>query len=69
MTDARATQVALEEWAPGTPGVQATQAALEQWAAVGTAPSTVVVTLVAIEQWATLLIAGVPTGPILLVGV
>jgi hypothetical protein len=40
VTDARATQVALEQWAQGTAQARATQVALEQWASVAIATGT-----------------------------
>jgi hypothetical protein len=36
MTDARLTQVAIEEWASGSPTVRLTQIAIEEWASVRT---------------------------------
>jgi len=47
VTDARTTQVAVEEWGQGAPVARVTQAALEVWGAV-----TAVVSQIAIEEWA-----------------
>jgi hypothetical protein len=49
VTDARATQVALEQWAQGTPQAQVTQVALEQWAR--SPPGTIAVTQASLEEW------------------
>ena len=52
MTDARATQVALEQFIAPNPLAQATQTALEQWASTGTTTGQALVTQVALEMWA-----------------
>jgi hypothetical protein len=52
MTDARATQVTIEEWAQGTPQASVTQIAVEQWSSVQAAPVQAAVTQIALEQWA-----------------
>lgn len=54
---AEATQIALEQWARGTPQAQLTQMAVEHWAAVGVTPSQVALTQIAIEQWASVTLA------------
>ena len=51
MTALNVTQVAVEQWAVGTPAAQITQVAVEQWAAVATGTIQLNVTQVAIEEW------------------
>jgi len=52
VTDARATQVASEQWIMPNANAQATQVLLEMWAPGGTTQPRAVATLVALEQWA-----------------
>lgn len=52
MTDARTTQVAVEQWGDGSPSARVTQVAIEQWATVASGPSRAVLTQVGLEQWA-----------------
>jgi hypothetical protein len=59
MTDNRATQVSLEEFATTNPPAQVTQVALEQWASTGTVTGQALVTQVALEQWALNLTASI----------
>jgi hypothetical protein len=51
VTDARTTQVAVEEWGQGAPVARVTQAALEVWGAVTAGTVTAVVSQIAIEEW------------------
>jgi hypothetical protein len=52
MTDARETQITLEQWGQGTPQANVTQTALEQWSSAVAAPVQAAVTQVALQQWA-----------------
>ena len=52
MTDARTTQIAIEEWGDGNPKAQATQIAVEMWAPGGSTTPQAIVTQIALEQWA-----------------
>lgn len=52
MTDARTSQVGLEQWSQGTPVARVTQAAIEEWAVLAVANPVGVVTQVSVEQWA-----------------
>jgi hypothetical protein len=51
VTDARATQVSLEEFASTTAPAQITQVSVEQWATTATVSGQAIVTTVALEQW------------------
>lgn len=51
-TQAQATQIALEQWAQGTPRAQLTQVAVEMWAPGGTTTPLAVMTQIGLEQWA-----------------
>ena len=52
MTDNRATQVSLEEFATTDPPAQVTQVTVEQWVTTATITGQALVTQVALEQWA-----------------
>jgi hypothetical protein len=52
MTDNRATQVSIEEFASTNPPAQVTQVTIEQWATTAAITGQVLVTTVALEQWA-----------------
>lgn len=52
MTDARTTQIAIEQWGNGNPAAQLTQVAIEQWASSNSGSVRAVLTQVALEQWA-----------------
>jgi len=56
MTDARTTQIALEQWGQGAPAAQVTQIAMEQW--VVPPPPSVQLTMIALEMWASVGTAG-----------
>ena len=58
MTDNRATQVSIEEFASTNPPAQVTQVTVEQWVATATITGQALVTQVALEQWVP---AGGPT--------
>lgn len=51
-TSAYLTQIAVEQWAQGSPVAQLTQVAIEEWASTGTTATQALLTQLAIEQWA-----------------
>lgn len=51
MTDARNTQIALEQWGGGDPAGRLTQVAVEQWAATTAGTVQALATQVALEMW------------------
>jgi hypothetical protein len=52
MTDARNTQIALEQWSDGNPHGLATQIALEHWASSTFGNPQGLMTQIALEHWA-----------------
>jgi hypothetical protein len=63
VTDIRATQVSIEQFATGTPAVQVTSVSLEMWASVqATSGTSMVATLVATEMWGSVAIVPVAAG-------
>jgi hypothetical protein len=61
VTDTRATQASVEQWAKTNPNLQTTQIGLEHWASVVGGPEQAIVTLVSLEHWASVAIrAGGP---------
>jgi len=62
VTDARATQVAVEEWGATNPPARITQVAIEEWASVAVM-ALAQVTQVAIEEWASVSTVTAPTRP------
>ena len=52
MTDARATQVSIEQFAFTSAPAQVTQVTVEQWATTATITGQALVTQVVLEQWA-----------------
>lgn len=52
MTDARTTQIGVEQFATGNPAVQATQLSVEHWASVATGTVQALLTSITVEQWA-----------------
>lgn len=60
MTDNRATQVSIEQFATTNPPAQVTQVTIEQWATTATITGQALVTLVALEQWAQIVPAILP---------
>src|SRR4029077_12272014 len=51
MTDNRATQVSIEQFASTDPPAQVTQVTVEQWVTTATVTGQALVTQVALEQW------------------
>lgn len=60
------TQLAIEEWAPGSPQAQLTQVAVEEWATVSSVTVQAVLTQVAVEEW-TVIPSAATTAPIVVV--
>jgi hypothetical protein len=61
VTDIRATQVAIEQFAIGTPNMQMTQAVVEMWASVqATSGTAMIATQISLEMWAPVVADVVP---------
>jgi len=61
MTDIQTTQIAIEQFATGTPAVQMTQVAVEMWATVqATSGTSMIASQISLEMWAPVVAAVVP---------
>jgi hypothetical protein len=61
MTDARTSQTSVEQWSQGDPVAQSTQAALEMWGSLAVGAGMAVVSQVAVEAWAAVVLSS-PAG-------